>query len=103
MPPPNRRLSTFAVDGLNEAAIWVIGRDVSAKSGRPNLHGRAEITVAMVESVGLTAERDDDPPRHVSVVGWASLPDRDAEKAKLKMTALELAQLSSFRPLPDFQ
>ena len=101
MPPPDRRLSTFAIDGLDEGAIWEIGCRVLVESPQPRLYGRAEITVGMIDSVGLSAERDDHPPRHVSVVGWASLPDPDAEKATHKMIAAQLAALSSFRPLPD--
>ena len=102
MPPPDLELSTFVIDGLLSADIWSIGRTVLERSGasRGRLYGRADIKVAHVTSVGLTAVRDDDPERHVKVIGWDQSPDADTAKAAWKMKALELAAESVFAPSP---
>ena len=99
--PKDRQLSTYIVDGLDEANIWTIGHEILAKSPQPRLYGRAEITVGKVISVGLTPLRNDDPPRHVNVVGWPAHTNPDDEKAAHKLKALELAADSVFHPVPN--
>ena len=98
MPPPDLRLSTFNVDGLEPAGIWAIGERVLSTSPQPTLHGRADVSVAVVKSLKLRAVRDNDPIRHVSVVNWPELEDAKARKAAHKAKAQKMAEKSSFRP-----
>jgi len=61
-----------------------------------NLYGRAELSVQAVWSQKLKALRDDDPPRHVSVIGW---PSYALGKDLTKSIAQELAKASQLHVL----
>lgn len=97
MPPQDLRLSTFLTTGMTAAETWQMGKDVLAFHPQPRLHGRADIDVLSVQSQKLKAIRDDNPDRHVSVVGWPSYSD---EKDRVKSIAQELARQSRLTLLP---
>ena len=96
MPPPDRELSTFNVDGLTDTQIWPLGEAVRLERAVERMYGRAELPVSAVLAQDLKAIRDDNPPRHVIVVGWPTDPDPAVEKARHKLKALELARLARF-------
>ncbi len=85
--PRGGELSTFQIQGLPEAEIWSLGVEYVLRPGR-RLHGRADNEPAHYLAHDLELIADDDPPRHVNVVGW---PSEDAEKEAQKEIALTLA------------
>jgi len=97
MPPPDLELSTYNTDGLVDAEIWEIGERVRHEQKKENLYGRAELVAQSVYDIGLRAIRDDEPMRHVVIVGW---PDKPQHKAKAQLLAaastfFQRAQLST--------
>lgn len=89
MPPPDKKLSVFRIDGLGEPATWKLGDDhITAETGR-TVHGRGDIVQGEVERQGLALDHDNRPPRHANIIGW---PD---EKHRQKLIALELAAAAS--------
>lgn len=92
MPPPDLQLSVYLVTDMLADAVWDVGKGVLAQHRQPRLYGRADIDVAAVHAQKLKAFRDDDPPRHVSVLGWPSYSDG---KDLLKSIAQELARVAS--------
>lgn len=97
MPPPDLKLSVYVVTDLPDTAAWDLGRDVLNQHPQPRLYGKADINVGAVHTQQLKAFRDDDPPRHVNVVGWPSYSDG---KDLLKSIAQELARSASLSLLP---
>jgi hypothetical protein len=97
MPPPDLRLSVFLVSRLTEGEVWTLGAGVLNQHPQPRLYGRADIRVAIVQNHKLKALRDNDPPRHVNVVGWPSYADG---KALIKSLAQELARAAKLNLLP---
>ena len=69
MPPLDLQLSVYLVTDTSADATWDLGKHVLAEHPRPRLYGRADIDVRTVHAQKLKALRDDDPPRHVNVVG----------------------------------
>jgi len=82
MPPGNKELSVFRIDGLNETQIWDIGDKIRDKPSK----ARADITGEQVSSTGLKCDPNDDPPGHVNIIGW---PD---DESAIKLNAIELAE-----------
>ena len=85
---PNRQLelSAFRVHELDDEEIQELGIDVVRR--RPDasrLHGWAELDEVTVQSASLTVHDDDNPPRHVNIIGWP------ADRAKRKLVQLRLA------------
>lgn len=97
MPPPDLQLSTFFTTGMPPIEIWQIGRHALASHPRPRLYGHADIDVGSIHSQKLKAFRDDDPDRHVNVMGWPSYSDG---KDLIKSIAQELARGSRLVLLP---
>jgi len=91
MPPTDLQLSTFLTTGLAAASVWNIGRETLASHPQPRLYGRADLGVRAVQTQKLKALRDDNPDRHVSIVGW---PSYSNGKDLLKIIAQELARSS---------
>ena len=91
MPPMDLQLSTFLTTGMAAANIWDVGKEVLASHPQPRLYGRADMDVGAVHSQKLKAVRDDNPDRHVSVVGW---PTYSNGKDLIKIIAQELARSS---------
>lgn len=83
MPPEDLRFSAIHIDGLEDEKIWAIGKKQVCEPAKRNLHGRADISVASVESadavkgIALKVFPDYDPPRHVTITGWPA--DKDAQ------------------------
>ncbi len=90
MPPPDLELSTFNVDDLNTDQIWGIGDALRSSIAKENLYGRADLLARDVYQVNLRALRDDEPARHVVVVGWPE------DKAQQKNKAQQLAAASAY-------
>jgi len=82
MPPINKRLSVFQITGLAEEEIWVMGGALRAQS----VLGRADIKANEVIAAELMLAADDNPPRHVNIVGWPE------ETSAIKLKAMELAE-----------
>jgi hypothetical protein len=91
MPPADLQLSTFLTTGMTAAGIWELGKETLALHPQPRLYGRAQLDVGVIKSQRLRALRDDDPPRHVNVVGWPTYADG---KDLIKTIAQELARHS---------
>jgi hypothetical protein len=89
MPPPDLKLSVYRITKLPEGEVWTIGRSVLEQHPQPRLYGRADVRVGAVQDVKLKALQDDDPPRHVNVVGWPSYADG---KDLMKSLAQQLAK-----------
>jgi hypothetical protein len=73
--PPKERLmtSTFHTTSLSEHEIWALGEAHIGPSR--NVHGRGDITVADVTTVGLGITPDYQPARHVDISGWPEEPE----------------------------
>lgn len=97
MPPKDLQLSVSLISGLLANAVWDLGKGVLAQHPQPHLYGRADINVAAVHAQKLKAFRDDDPPRHVNVVGW---PSYSEGKDVIKSIAQELARAATLTLLP---
>ena len=87
MPPPNRRLSVFRIDGLAENDVWEIGERIGGKRTLPLL-ARADIKVSFVAETGLKMDADEIPPRHANIIDW---PD---DHSAVILKAKELARKS---------
>jgi hypothetical protein len=92
MPPPDLQLSVYLITDMSADDIWGVEKGVLTQHPKPRLYGRADINVGVVHAQKLKAFRDDDPPRHVNVVGWPSYSDG---KDLLKSIAQELARAAS--------
>lgn len=90
LPPPDLQPSTYNVDDLPDEDIWAIGDRVRAEQQKETLYGRADLLAKNIYDVRLRPVRDDQPLRHVSIVGW---PD---DKAQQKNRAQLLAAASRF-------
>ena len=88
MPPLDLNLSVYQITGLGDDEIWTLGRNVLQEHPQPRLYGRADVRVGAVHDQKLKAIRDDDPPRHVNVVGWPNYADG---KDLMKSLAQQLA------------
>ncbi len=84
MPPIDKNLSVYRIDGLKQSEIWVIGQEnVISKNG--HLYGLADIKALKVEKQKLKINPDNIPPRHANIIGW---PENPAEQMSI---AYELA------------
>jgi hypothetical protein len=92
MPPPDLELSTYNIDDLTTDGIWQIGDAVRAAQAKETLYGRADLLAHDVYNVKLRPVRDDQPARHVVIIGW---PD---DKAQQKSKAQLLAAAAEFVP-----
>jgi hypothetical protein len=89
MPPLDLKLSVYQITNLPEMDIWTLGRGVLREHPQPRLYGRADVRVGVVHDQKLKAIRDDNPPRHVNVVGWPNYADG---KDLMKSLAQQLAK-----------
>ena len=71
--------SVFQTSGLSDNEIWKIGDKYVTNS----FTGRADVSVADVESVNLTIVRDNCPPRHANIVGWPKEQEDQLEIARI--------------------
>lgn len=82
MPRPEESgrlaLSTFCVDGLGDMERWIL-LDLHVKP----LLARVETSAQSFRDAGLIVDPDNDPERHVNVVGWP------AEREACKVLAQE--------------
>jgi hypothetical protein len=92
MPPRDLELSTYNIDDLTPDDIWRIADAVRGAQAKASLHGRADLLAQDVQAVGLRPVRDDQPPRHVVIVGWTD------DKVQQKQKAQLLAAAAAFVP-----
>jgi hypothetical protein len=90
MPPPDLELSTFNIDDLTPEGVWQLGDGVRVEQAKQALYGRADLLAQHVYEAKLRPVRDDQPARHVVIVGW---PD---DKAQQKNKAQLLAAAAAF-------
>lgn len=81
MPPSDLKLSVFQIQDLADLQIWQLGDEHVSDSVR----ARGDFTVSIVTQLGLNADPDDVPERHVNIIGWPE------EKHEQKSIAQELA------------
>jgi hypothetical protein len=96
MPPLDLELSTFLTTGLPDEEVWKLGLLVLEERRSSKLYGRADIDVGVVLAAKLKARFDNEPPRHVSVIGW---PSYSEGKDFIKSQAQQLARACSLRLL----
>ena|SRR5438132_4761866 len=92
MPPADLQLSVYNVDHLGGLEIWKLSDQVRIESTRPNVYGRAQLSISSIIEAGLRAIKAPPPPRHVVVIGW------DANKARHKAVAQKLAAAATYYP-----
>lgn len=80
LPAPDLSLSVFRINNLSEDEIWELCE-------RLPKYGRGDFPTSLVLSIGLRAEPDNDPPRHVNIVGWP--PEKSAQKSLAQLLAAE--------------
>lgn len=80
LPAPDLCLSVFRINDLSEDEIWELCE-------RLPKYGRGDFLSSRVSSIGLRAEPDNDPPRHVNIVGWP--PEKSAQKSLAQKLAAE--------------
>jgi hypothetical protein len=95
MPPSDGKLSVFAIAGLAEEAVWLLGHTYVAAPTGKTLHARADITTRVVAEVGLQMDPDNIPPRDANVIGWP------AGKSEQKLKAEMLAEAAILRLPPS--
>jgi len=92
-------LSTFRVDGLQEEMIWEIGQnEIASKAGR-SLKGRCDLPTQVYTTCGLTADFDNQPLRHVNIVGWPQ--EEEKRLAIAQELAAAVAEQGTFFSLID--
>ena len=90
-PPPNLKHSVYRTSGLDDSAIWEIGRSYVAEPREKTLKGRGDLRANVIFGVGLTLASDPTPhPLHANIIGWPT--DKD-EKLQLSIELAEAASL----------
>lgn len=87
LPGRDGATSVFCVEGLTESGMWTLAESNNIS----NFHGAGIVNGSDVREAGLLLARDDDPPRHASIVGWPT--EKDARKSM----AQDLASRASLR------
>lgn len=87
--PRNNETSVFRHINLSEDEIVVLGKSLAV--GR-NYHGRADVKVEDVNSVGLFVEPTPMPRNHANIKGWP------IDKPSQKQLAIDLAKKAGFIP-----
>src|SRR3990170_1342923 len=89
--PATRTTSVFRIHSLDEPEVWAIGRAHVADPQGKKLHGRADLAIEAVTSLGLAVVPTDPPPRHAEISGWP------LEKSAVMSLAQELASRASLK------
>lgn len=89
MPDKAGERSVAHINGLDEAAIWLLGSNTLSPPERTRLTGWADIPVEAVIRVRLRAIRDDlGFARHSKIVGWPTGPeDKSAQQELARVLA----------------
>jgi hypothetical protein len=72
-PPPDLKLSTIRIEGMNLNEIWDLGKRevISRMKNKVNLYGLARLKVSDAQILKLVVEPDNTPfYRHTSITGW---------------------------------
>ena len=77
----------FNTEGLDESSCWGLGANT-----RPNqtLKARGDLLAKIMTDLKLVLVPDNDPDRHVEVIGW---PVNDGEELKVRKRLAEKAEL----------
>lgn len=92
-PAKNRTVSTFVVTNMDHEQIKSLGNEYVAEPRGKNLYGWSLIEARVVRSLGLCADRNDDPPGHANIIDW---PEAEEDIMELQ---LALASEASFMPV----
>ena len=89
LPPPNKKLSVFHTEHINEIRIWKLADAYIGLEKRVEF--RADIISKNIEDTNLSIELDNNPKFHGNIIGW---PDgKDMQKA----CAMELASVAKLQ------
>jgi hypothetical protein len=86
-PPKDNDLSMFHTEGLDEPNVWTLGASTRADQ---TLKARADLRADDVATAGLTIDPNDDPPRHVSILGW---PSSEEDELQVRVRLADAATL----------
>ena len=89
LPPPNKKLSVFHTEHINEIQIWQLADKHISLEKRVKF--RADITSKNVEETNLSIDLDNKPKFHANIIGW---PDR---KDMQKAYAIKLASVAELQ------
>ena len=73
-------LSSYCVDGLDDAGRWTL---LDRHSNKPPIPARTELDSVHVYEAGLALDPNWDPERHVNVIGWPDQDDAQKSAAQL--------------------
>lgn len=91
-------LSTFDIEAMPKQTVFEIAQDVESARGR-TCRGWAVLEVGGYLAAGLEVDPDDDPPRHVNVLGWP--PEKERQKLVAQRVVAELEERGgTFEPRP---
>jgi hypothetical protein len=96
LPPPNKRLSVFDIERLDDHAIWEMGKSQVARER--SIKARADLLSDSVTSEGLSIAPDENPTsRHRNITGW------DNDSSKNLIIASNLSKKAKLIVLPKDQ
>ena len=91
LPPSDLQLSVFCTTAVPDHDLWRLGDEFVAKPRGVTVYGTGDITVRAVADAALSCDPNNDPPRHVNLIGW---PKDDAAQL---MIATKLASTAALR------
>jgi hypothetical protein len=91
-PANDGATSVFKITGLAHEEVKQIGEEYVATPRQKPLLGWSQIGVQNVIDAGLNPDPDNEPPRHVNIIGWPE------DKGKQLMIQTELAANAVFIP-----
>jgi len=93
--PDSRKysLSTYHTNKMTEKAIWVLAsnENIKQQDGITKVHQRAEFITKLIKRAKLAYDYDNDPERHVSLIGWPDPKLQKKDRSDAKLTRQESA------------
>jgi hypothetical protein len=86
----SRTTSVFQTTGLRDVEILTIARTHVEPERKKEVLGWANLQAQAVHKTGLQTRYDNNPPRHVELVGWPIEKDRQHSIAQLLAAAASL-------------
>lgn len=88
---PDARLetSTFCIDSLDAPAVWRLGAMHVKTAAGIAPQERADLFVSEVVAAGLECDPDNEPERHVCIVGWSDSREWQIAAAQALAAAAE--------------
>jgi len=92
-PAPHNSLSVVHITGLDDRAVWEVGRNTLGKQrGRGKIYARVDVPVEQFLKQKLRAVLDNKPfKRHTSVMGWPEETDPNQRKERWKEISVALS------------